>query len=72
MEIWVKELSRGKRAIAFSRRGESTMDFDPNLEALADFTSKLLLDLWNKKQLVLDGSATLRVPRHGVLLLELR
>ena len=72
MEIWVKELSGGKRAIALFNRGESAMDFDPNLKALADFKGKLLLDLWTKKELVLDGSAALRVPRHGVLLLEQR
>jgi alpha-galactosidase len=72
MEIWVKELSGRKTAIAFFNRGESTMDFDPNLKALADFRDKSLLDLWTKKALVLDGSTALRVPSHGVLLLEQR
>jgi len=72
MEIWVKELSGGKRAIAFFNRGESTMDFDPNLKALADFRGKHSLNLWTKKELILDGGAPLRVPSHGVLLLEQR
>jgi alpha-galactosidase len=72
MEIWVKELSGGKRAIAFFNRGESAMDFAPNLKELADFKGKHLFDLWTKKELVLDGSAALRVPKHGVLLLKQR
>lgn len=72
MEIWAKELSGGKRAIAFFNRGESTMDFDSNLRALAEFRGKHLLDLWTKTELVLDGSAALRVSKHGVLLLEQR
>jgi alpha-galactosidase len=72
MEIWVKELSGRKRAIALFNRGESTMDFDPDLKALADFRGRPLLNLWTRKELVLDGSPALRVPSHGVLLLEQR
>jgi alpha-galactosidase len=72
IEIWVKELSGGKKAIAFFNRGESTMDFDPGLKVLADFKGKHLLDLWTKEELVLNAGTALRVPRHGVLLLEQR
>jgi len=72
LEIWEKELSGGHRAIAFFNRGESTLDFDPNLKVLADVRGKQLLDLWTKKEVVIDSSAKLRVPRHGVLLLEQR
>jgi alpha-galactosidase len=72
MEIWEKDLSGGRRAIAFFNRGESTLDFDPNLKVLADVRGKQLLDLWTKKEVVIDSSAKLRVPRHGVLLLEQR
>jgi alpha-galactosidase len=72
MEIWVKELSGGKRAIAFFNRGESEMDFDPKLRAFADFKGKHLLDLWTKKELVPSSSTILRVPKHGVLLLGQR
>jgi alpha-galactosidase len=72
MEIWVKELSGGKRAIAFFNRGESAMNFDLSLKELANFKGKHFLDLWTKKELVLDGNAALRVPKHGVLLLKQR
>ena len=37
-----------------------------------DFKGKHLLDLWTKKEVSIDGSTKLRVPRHGVLLLEQR
>jgi alpha-galactosidase len=72
MEIGVKELRGGKRAIASFNRGESAMDFDPDLRALADFKGKHFLNLWAKNELVFDGVAALRVPSHGVLLLEQR
>jgi alpha-galactosidase len=72
MEIWVKELRGGKRAIAFFNRGESAMDFDPNLRAIADSKGKHFLNLWAKNEFVFDGVAALRVPSHGVLLLEQR
>jgi alpha-galactosidase len=64
MEIWVKKLSGGERAVAFFNRGESTMNFDPNLEVLADFRGKHSQNLWTRKKLVLDGSAALRAPSH--------
>jgi alpha-galactosidase len=72
LEIWLKELSGGKRAIAFFNRGNSAVDFDPTLKALADFKGKHLLDLWTKKEIVLDAITEVRVPSHGVLLLEQR
>jgi alpha-galactosidase len=72
MEVWVKELRGGERAIASFNPGESAMDCDPNLRALADFRGKHFLNLWAKNELVFDGVAALRVPSHGVLLLEQR
>jgi alpha-galactosidase len=72
LEIWEKELSGGKRVIAFFNRGEATQDFDSNLKVLADFRGKPLLDLWTKKEFVIGSSTKLRVPKRGVLLLEQR
>jgi alpha-galactosidase len=72
MEIWMKELSGGRRALAFFNRGDSAMDFDPNLKVLKGFKEKRVVDLWTKRDLVLDASTVLRVPSHGVLLLEQR
>jgi hypothetical protein len=72
LETWLKELPGGKRAIAFFNRGNSAMDFDPTLKALDDFKGKHLLDLWTKKEIVLDAITEVRVPSHGVLLLVKR
>ena len=72
MEIWVKDLSGGKKAIAFFNRGESALSFDPRLKELAGFRGKSLLNLWTKKELALESTTSLRVPSHGVLLLEQR
>ena len=41
-------------------------------DALADFKGKHLLDLWTRKEIVLDAITALRVPSHSVLLLEQR
>lgn len=72
LEIWLKELSGGKAAIAFFNRGNSAMDFGPGLKVLSNFQGKHLRDLWTRKELILDATTALRVPSHGVLLLEQR
>jgi alpha-galactosidase len=72
LEIWLKELSGGKRAIAFFNRGNSAMVFDPTLKAFVNFKGMHLLDLWTGKEVVLNATTALLVPSHGVLLLEQR
>jgi alpha-galactosidase len=72
LEIWLKELSDGKAAIAFFNRGNSAMDFDPGLKVVSAFQGKHFWDLCSRKQLVLDATTSLHVPSHGVLLLEQR
>jgi alpha-galactosidase len=72
LEIWLKELSGGRAAIAFFNRGNSAMDFDPGLKVLRNFQGKHLWDLWTRKELVLDATTALRVQSHGILLLEQR
>ena len=69
MEIWVKDLSGGKRALAFFNRGESALDFDPHLTVLAPMQGMRFKDLWTKSAVVLNNNASLCVPSHGVLLL---
>ena len=69
MEIWVKDLSGGKRALAFFNRGESALDFDPHLTVLAPMRGMRFKDLWTKNAVVLNNNTSLRVPSHGVLLL---
>ena len=72
MEIWLKDLSGGKTAIAFFNRGNSAMDFNPGLKVLSDFQGKHLWDLWSQKEMSLDATTPLSVSSHGVLLLEQR
>jgi alpha-galactosidase len=69
MEIWVKDLSGGKRALAFFNRGESALDFNPHLTVLAPMQGRRFKDLWTKSAVVLNNDTSLRVPSHNVLLL---
>jgi alpha-galactosidase len=70
MEIWVKDLSGGKSALAFFNRGESPLVFDPHLRALSPMQGKRFKELWTKEDVVLSSSTNLRVPSHGVMLLR--
>jgi alpha-galactosidase len=72
LEIWSKELSGGKAAIAFFNRGNSAMVFNPGLNVLNEFQGKHLWDVWTRKDVSLDATIALRVSSHGVLLLEQR
>jgi alpha-galactosidase len=70
MEIWVKDLSGGKRALAFFNRGESELNFNPHLTVLAPMQGRRFKDLWTKSStVVLSDDTSLRVPSHSVLLL---
>jgi alpha-galactosidase len=69
MEIWVKDLSGGKRAVAFFNRGESALDFDPHLAVLAPMQGMHFKNLWTTNAVVLNHNTSLVVPSHGVLLL---
>jgi alpha-galactosidase len=70
MEIWVKELSGGKSALAFFNRGDSPLEFDPRLKVLSSMEGKTFKELWTKQNVVLGSSTSLRVPSHGVMLLR--
>jgi alpha-galactosidase len=69
LEIWTRELSGGKHAIALFNRGESAMRFDSHLKDLATMSSMHFKDLWTGKQVTLDGKSDLTVNSHAVMLL---
>ncbi|SEF43398.1 alpha-galactosidase [Bryocella elongata] len=70
MEIWGKDLSGGRRVIAYFNRGEAAFDFDPRLSILAPLHGVRFKDLWSGNTIVLNEKSRLLVPRHGVLLLR--
>jgi alpha-galactosidase len=72
MEIWEKNLSDGKRALAFFNRGESSLEFDPMLSVLSNLKGMNFQDLWTKQDMVLNSNTELRVPSHAVMLLKER
>ena len=68
LEVWERDLSGGKRALALFNRGESPLSFKNAATALARFDGKQYRDLWKGESTALHLSTTV-VPRHGVLLL---
>ena len=69
LEIWTRNLSNGKHAIALFNRGESPMRFDPKSKELATLADKHFKDLWTGKSVTLDPNANLTVNSHAVMLL---
>jgi alpha-galactosidase len=72
IEVWEKDLSGGKLALAFFNRGESSLDFDPTLNALSKLKGVHFQDLWTKQDMVLTSTTRIRVPSHAVMLLRQR
>jgi alpha-galactosidase len=70
MEIWLKDLSNGKHAIAFFNRGDSTLVFPPGLKVLAPMVDLHFRDLWTGKDITLSATTELAVPSHDVILLR--
>jgi alpha-galactosidase len=70
MEIWLKDLSNGKHAIAFFNRGDSTLVFPPGLKVLAPMIDLHFRDLWTGKDITMSATTELSVPSHDVILLR--
>lgn len=69
LEIWSKDLSGGKHAVALFNRGESALSFDSAQQTLSQFKALRLRDVWTQAEVRLDGKK-ITVPSHAVLLLK--
>ncbi len=72
LELWMKPLQDGAKAVAIFNRGRSDMDFDFSFGEVG-FPGKVRVrDLWLHQDLgVKSGEYTVRVPKHGVVMLRL-
>jgi alpha-galactosidase len=70
LELWMKPLQGGSRAVAVFNRGRSEMDFSFSFREVG-FAAKVdVRDLWLHQDLgVKAGEYTVRVPKHGVVML---
>jgi len=70
LEIWVKPLANGNRAVGLFNRGESSLKITLDFKMLGGADSLKLRDLWEHKDLgEIENSYTAEVPKHGVVLL---
>ena len=71
LEVWMKPLADGSKAVGFFNRGEGASPMTLNFEDLGIATSASLRDLWNRHDLgSYPHSFTTNVPRHGVVMLR--
>jgi alpha-galactosidase len=73
LEVWVKPLANGSKAVGLFNRGESTMPVTVRFKEIGARSSVSIRDLWAKKDLgTFKSRYTAEVPRHGVVLLKIR
>ena len=73
LEVWVKPLADGSKAVGLFNRGESTMPLTVHFKEIGAGSSASIRDLWAGKDLgTFSGNYTAEVPRHGVVLLKIR
>jgi len=73
LEVWVKPLADGSKAVGLFNRGESTMPVTVHFKEIGLNGPVSIRDLWARKDLgTFNGSYTAQVRRHGVALLKIR
>ena len=73
LEVWVKLLADGSKAVGLFNRGESVMPVTAYFRDVGVGDAASVRDLWEKRDLgVFNSSFTAQVPRHGVVLLKVK
>jgi alpha-galactosidase len=72
IEIWVRPLADGSKAIGIFNRHPAAMDVSVDFKQLGFKHAVKARDLWQQKELgTLDTKYTTKIPGHGVLLLRM-
>ncbi len=73
LEVWVKPLADGSKAVGLFNRGESVMPVTAYFRDVGVGDAAMVRDLWEKSDLgVHHSSFTAQVPSHGVVLIKVR
>ena len=73
LEVWVKSLSDGNKAVGLFNRGESVMPVTAYLRNVGVAETANVRDLWARKDLgVVRDHFTTMVPTHGVVLVKMK
>ena len=71
LEIWVKPLADGSKAVGLFNRGESTLQIGLKLNQIGAGPKAKLRDLWEQRDLgSVENSYAADVPKHGVVMLK--
>jgi alpha-galactosidase len=72
LEIWMKPLADGSRAVGLFNRGESALRINLDFKTIGAAETIRIRDLWEHKDLgTATHSYTADVPKHGVVMLRL-
>ena len=72
LELWVKPLADGSRAISVFNRGRAAMDYQFSFREVGFRHRVKVRDLWLHQDLgVKQGNYTVFVPKQGVVMLRL-
>jgi alpha-galactosidase len=73
LEVWVKLLADGSKAVGLFNRGESVMPVTAYFRDVGVGDTASVRDLWEKRDLgVFNSSFAAHVPMHGVVLLKVK
>jgi alpha-galactosidase len=73
IDVWVKPLADGGKAVGLFNKGESASDVTVQFREIGVVEGVGVRDLWAKKDLgKFQNSFTAKVPRHGVVLVKMR
>ena len=72
LEVWVKPLADGSKAVGLFNRGESVMPVTAYFSDVGVPDTVAVRDLWARRDLgTFKDSFTARVPKHGVVLIKI-
>ena len=73
LEVWVKPLADGSKAVGLFNRGEGANPVTVNFKDVGVKKSAVVRDLWTAKDLgTFENNFTANVPRHGVVLVKIK
>ena len=73
LQVWVKPLADGSRAMGLFNEGESPMPVTVEFKEIGLDGPVSIRDLWARKDMgTFNGSYTAQVPRHGVVMIRVK
>lgn len=70
IEVWIKPLSGGAKAIGIFNRHPSAITAQPDLNKLGIRNGVKVKDIWQNKEMNLSSDYSVTIPGHGVVLLR--